>query len=61
MDALQCTKKMKKRKRGRDISFKIDDTIKNKKIMIDFDSNECNRMKLTSIKRDTTDDVKVKY
>ena len=61
MDALECRKKMKKRKRGRDISFKIDDTIKNKKIMIDFDSNECNRIKLTSIKRYTTDDVKVKY
>ena len=61
MDALECRKNMKKRKRGRDISFKIDDTIKNKKIMIDFDSNECNRIKLTSIKRYTTDDVKVKY
>lgn len=29
--------------------------------MIDFDSNECNRIKFTSIKRDTTDGVKVKY
>ena len=60
-DVLERRKKIKKRKRRSDISFKIDGTIKNKKIMIDFDSNECNRIKFTSIKRDTTDGVKVKY
>ena len=56
-------KKFKKRKRTKDISLKIDDTLKNKKIktMIEFDFNECNSIKSIAIKRNTTDDVTLRF
>ena len=68
MDALECMKrnekkkkkkKLKKRKRKNNISIKIDDAIKNRKIkaMTDFDFNECNSIKSIAIERNTTVDV----
>lgn len=52
-------KKSKKRKRKNNISLKIDDAIKNRKIktMTDFDFNECNSKKSIAIERNTTVDV----
>ena len=52
-------KKLKKRKRKNNISIKIDDAIKNRKIkaMTDFDFNECNSIKSIAIERNATLDV----
>lgn len=46
-------KKIKKRKRAKDITEKVDEISKNKKIktMIDFDHSECNSIKSIAIKK----------